>query len=188
MKRLLLTIIPMLIAPFANASVQQKQNEPQHQMHRMSMMQNCPMMLEGTDVTVVDTPAGIAITFTTKPENVAELQRRVQNMSVMHNTPHGSEAPNQAMMEGRIMPGTVTYEATQNGARLTLTPRDPAKLDEFRAQVRAHVEHMKKGNCSMMRDMMQGMMQGMKRQAAEPKPEQREEETDHNSHHPAGKP
>jgi hypothetical protein len=105
----------------------------------------------------------------------------------MHNAPHGSEAPNEAMMQGRIMPGTVTYEAIQNGARLTLTPKDPAKVGEFRAQVQAHIERMKKGNCSMMRDMMQGMMQGMRRQA-EPKPEQQKEDTDHNSHHPTGKP
>ena len=187
MKRLILIVIPILIAASANASVQQKQNEP-HQMHDMAMMQNCPMMLDSTDVAVVDTPAGIAVTITTtKPENVAELQRRVQQMSVMHNTLHESKAPNEAMMQGRMMPGNITYEAIPNGARLTLAPKDPANISEFRAQVRAHVERMKEGNCSMMRDMMQGMMQGMKRQA-EPKPEQRNEDNDHNSHHPAGKP
>jgi len=188
MKRLLLTVVPMLIAAFANAGVQEKQNEAQHQMHDMSMMQNCPMMLPGTDMAVVDTPAGIAVAITTmKPENVTELQRRVQQMSVMHNTPHGSSAPNEAVMQGRIMPGTITYEPIRNGARVTLTPRDPAKLDGFRAQVRAHVERMKEGNCSMMRDMMQGMMQGMKGQV-EPKPEQQKQDNDHNSHHPSGKP
>ena len=177
----------MLIAGFANGNVQHKQNEPQHQMHDMSMMQNCPTMLAGTDVSVVDTPAGIAITFTTKPENVAELQRRVQRMGVMHNTPHRSPAPNETMMQGQIIPGTVTYEAIENGARLTLTPKDPAKVDEFRAQVRAHVERMQKGNCSTMRDLMNRMMWGMKRQA-EPAPEQQKEDADHNSHHPVGKP
>jgi hypothetical protein len=141
MKRLLLTIVPMLFAAFANASVQQKEAGPQRQMHEMSMMQNCPMMVDGTKVAAVDTPAGIAITITTtKPENVAELRRRVQHMSVMHNTPSHIEAQNEAMMQSRMMPGNVTYESIENGARLTLTPKDPAKIAEFRAQIRAHVE------------------------------------------------
>jgi hypothetical protein len=65
------------------------------------------------------------------------------------------------MMQGQMMPGTVTYAAIDNGARLTLTPRDPAKLAEFRKEVRAHVERMQNGDCSMMHDMMQGMMGGM---------------------------
>jgi hypothetical protein len=33
---------------------------------------------------------------------------------------------------------------TQGGISLTLTPKDPAKLDEFRAQVRERVERFKK--------------------------------------------
>src|SRR5262249_1697744 len=94
-------------------------------------------------------------------------------MSVMHNIPSQSEAPKEALMQGRTMPGSVKYEAIEAGARLTLTPKDPANLDEFRAQVRAHVERMKIGNCSMTRDMIQGMMHGMKTQA-ERKPEQKE--------------
>ena len=44
-----------------------------------------------------------------------------------------------------------------NGARLTFKPKDPSKLAEFRTQVRARVEHMKKDNCSMMEEMMHGM-------------------------------
>jgi len=175
----------MLIAADANASVQHRETGPLHHMHEMSM-QNCPMMVDGTEVAAFDTPTGIAITITTKPENVAELRRRVQQMSVMHNTPSQPEASNEAIMQARMMPGNVKYESIEDGARLTLTPKDPAKIDEFRAQIRAHVERMKKGNCSMMGDTMQGMMQGMKTQP-QGKAEQKED-TDHSSHHPADKP
>src|ERR1051325_876773 len=100
MKRLLLTIAATLIAAFANANVQQKETGPQRHMHDISMP-NCPMMVDATEIAAVDTPAGIAITIATKPENVAELRRRVQQMSVMHNTPSRTEAPNEAMMPGR---------------------------------------------------------------------------------------
>ena len=60
-----------------------------------------------------------------------------------------------------VMPGPMSmqeeYSAIPNGARLTLTAKDPAKLKEFRAAVRTRVEAMKKGDCSMMHEMMQGM-------------------------------
>jgi hypothetical protein len=124
----------------------------------MSMM-NCPMKLEGTSAKVEDTATGVTVTITTKSENVAELQKRVQQMASMHGA--SADRPSPAMMQGQMMPGTVTYAAIDNGARLTLTPRDPAKLAEFRKEVRAHVERMQNGDCSMMHDMMQGMMGGM---------------------------
>ena len=135
-------------------------------MQGMPMMMNCPMTLQGTSVSVVDTPTGVAISLTTKAENVAELRRRVQQMATMHSGQHSSEA----MKHGQMMPGTIKYEEIENGARLTLTPREPAKLDEFRKQVRAHVEKMQKGDCSMMQDMMQGMMGGMGKPGASPQP------------------
>ena len=122
------------------------------------MMMSCPTNLEGTSAAIADTATGVTVTFTTKPENVAELRKRAEQMAAMH-TPAG--AGSNAMMQGRMMPGSVKYEAVDKGARLTLTPKDPSKLAEFRKQVRDHVERMTKGDCSMMQDMMQGMMQGM---------------------------
>jgi hypothetical protein len=88
-----------------------------------------------------------------------------------------------------VKAGTVTYEATMEGAKLTLTPRDPAKLAEFRTQVRAHVEKMQKGECSMMQDMMQGMMKGMMGGMGKPetKTEPKKDEVDHSTHHPEEK-
>jgi hypothetical protein len=76
----------------------------------------------------------VVLTFTNKPDKVAALQRRVERMARMH-------------ADG------AKYEAIENGARLTLTPKDPAKLAQFRDRVRAHVEGMKKGECPMMHGM-----------------------------------
>ena len=102
---------------------------------------------------------------------------------------HSGQASSPAMMQGQMMPGTVKYEAIENGAKLTLTPKDPAKLAEFRAQVRAHVEKMQKGECSMMQDMMQGMMKGMMggMKKTETRPEPKKDDVDHSSHHPEEK-
>src|SRR5205814_677848 len=95
--------------------------------------------------------------LTTKPANLAELRRRVEQMAAMHSGERSSEA----MAHGQMMPATVKYEAIESGARLTLTPKDPAILAKFRTDVRTHVEKMKNGECSMMQDMMQGMMKSM---------------------------
>ena len=83
------------------------------------------------------------------------------------------------MKHGQMMPGTIKHEPIENGARVTLTPKDPAKLADFRSQVRTHVERMQKGECSMI----QGMMQPR----PEAKPEPKTDEVDHSTHHPEGK-
>jgi hypothetical protein len=167
----------------------QTQPKPAPSMPGMAMM-NCPMSLQGTAVAVADTPTGVTLSFTTKPENVVELRRRIEQMAAMHSGGN----PSAAMMQGQIMPGTVKYEAIENGARLTLTPKDATKLAEFRKQVRAHVEQMQKGQCSMMQDMMQGMMKGMgtgsqKTEAtpAPKTPEPKKDDVDHSAHHPEEK-
>ena len=99
------------------------------------------------------------------------------------------ETPNMSMMQmqGDMMPFSIQYEEVPNGVRLTLTPKDPAKLEEFRAKVRQHAEQMKKGECSMMQEMMQGMMQWMKNSEPTPKPEPKLDEADHSAHHPTAK-
>jgi TusA-related sulfurtransferase len=163
-KKVLVLSILIPVALFA-AGQQSQQTQPNRGMS--SMMMSCPMSLQGTSVAVANTPTGLALSITTdKPENVAEVRRRAEQMAAMHSTDH----PSQAMMQGQMMPGTVKYEAIDKGARLTLTPKDPSRLEEFRKQVRAHVEQMQKGECTMMMDMMQGMMHGMMGGAQTPKP------------------
>jgi hypothetical protein len=48
----------------------------------------------------------------------------------------------------------VKYEATENGARLTFTPKDPAMLSELQTRIREMAERMGKADGSMMRGMM----------------------------------
>jgi len=145
-------------------------------MKQGQMMQDCPMNVRGAEVAVADTPDGIALTFTTKTGNVEELRRSVERMATMHGAPTDKASA----MPGGMMAGIAKYEAVPEGARITLTPKDPAKLSEFRKQVRSHVERMTKPEgCSMMQDMMKGMMN--KTQKAEP-------EADHSAHHPGEKP
>ena len=68
-----------------------------------------------------------------------------------------------------MIPGTVKYEATPNGAQLTFTPSDPARLDAFQKQVREFAERMNKGGTGMT--MMQKMMEGMKNPESKSKEE-----------------
>ena len=117
-----------------------------------SNMQDCPMMLSGVDFAVAETANGIAVTFTTNSANVAELRRRVEWLANMQALME-RESP----MKERLLPGVVKYEVLANGARLTLTPKDTSKLQEFRTQVRSRVDEMAKGNCPMMDNMMRAM-------------------------------
>ncbi len=177
MNRLVMFLVLMFIGAFAAAGVQQKEM-PKTDMQMM--MKDCPMALPGTSLATSDTAAGIAINFTTEADNVPELRRRVEQMAAMHS----GKPSNEGMMKGGMLPGTAVYEPIPNGARLTLTPKDPEMLSEFRNQVRAHVEQMKKGGCSGMQQMM-GNMGAAK---PEPKAEPKKDETDHSAHHPEGKP
>jgi len=164
------------VAAFAAAGAQDKQSQPpQGAMPTMQMMQDCPMNVQGTEIAVADTSDGIALSFTTSSGSVDELRLRVERMAKMHTSPTGTATA----MPGMMMPGTAKYEAIAKGARLTLTPKNPAQLDEFRKQVRNHVERMgKEGGCSAMQTMMQTMMQGMMGGAGKPaqaKPEPKPE-------------
>ena len=153
----------------------------------MSAMQNCPMAIPGVSVSVDDSADGITIKFSTTSGDVAELQRRVESIAKMH-----SDSQNGAMMPGnmkagKMIPFTLKLEATSDGARLLLTPKDPAQLLEFRTQIRTHVEHMQKGECSMMQDMMKGMpdnmMRTMKHSETAPADSVEPAGTDHSTHH-----
>ena len=162
MKRIALGLI-LISALAATAALAQNNNMSGAGMSQMQMMQACPMKVDGTTVAVSDTADGVALTFSAKPPNVADLQQRVERMASMHaamgNMPMGSQ---------HMIAGTVKYEALPTEARLTLKPNDASKLKEFREQVRSHAEQMKKGDCSMMQDMMMhGMMQGMPHGAME---------------------
>ncbi|HSP76887.1 MAG TPA: hypothetical protein VLQ93_00045 [Myxococcaceae bacterium] len=156
-------------APAAEATATRPQG-----MEQQMDAQVCPMRVPETQVSVSDTPSGVALTFTTQDEaSVEELRQRLRRMAEMHNLHHGPAAEGVggggmggrgmrggqggAGMRGgmRMIPSTATVEETEGGARLVLTPADPAQLEELRAQVRQHAERMRQGGCPMM--MMMGM-------------------------------
>jgi hypothetical protein len=141
----------------------------------MGMMQSCAMSVKGAEVAAVNTKDGISLTVTSKSGDVADLRRRVDSMAKMHTA-----ASNEAMMKEHMIPFAVKYAEVPGGARVTLTPTDPARLEEFRPKVREHAERMKTGDCSMMQNMMKGMMTPETKGA--PKPD----DADHSAHHPEG--
>jgi hypothetical protein len=179
MRNTLLAILAALSLMTSGMAATETQQAAPRNHTDTSMMQSCPMKVPGTDLSITDAENGIALTLTTKSGEVAELRRRVENMAKMHS------ASSNTAMHGNMMPFSIKYEEVAYGARLTLTPKNPAGLDAFRATVRRHAEQMKKGNCTMMQGMMRGMMDN-----PEPKtslePKAKPEDEDHSAHHPPG--
>lgn len=127
-----------------------------------AMMAMCPMAVPGTTVAATDEANGSAITFTTA-EQVPELQRRVHAMVAMHDQRHGDGGMkhegmmgggmmgNGKGMNGMMMPASHAAVADlETGARVVVTPKDPADLQKLQAAVRMHAEHMQKQGCGMM--------------------------------------
>lgn len=145
------------------------------------MMQTCPMMVEGVTMQATDTESGVAMVFTTSEGDVEDLRRRVRAMAEMYNTQHarggfqwhrmggqgmgmgrgGGAGPGHGMHGGAgggmgPMPAAVAaVNDVEGGARLVLTPRDPAHLEPLRARVRMHVERMRANECPMLMPQQQ---------------------------------
>ncbi len=135
----------------------------------------CPMAVPGAHVSAADVSTGEALTFsTTSPDQVADLRSRVHAMADMHNRHHasGDMSGMQGGMHGGMMgtgtdsgggmghmpmppPSTASVEDTDTGARLVVTPKDPAQLAQLQSAVRGHADMMQQGHCGMM-----GGMQG----------------------------
>jgi hypothetical protein len=144
-------------------------------MDMMGMGDQCPMFVAGTTVQAKDTSDGMAMTFTTTG-NVAELRRRIHVMADhmnahssgagggmgMHGMGMGADAGmgmggsmmGGGMMGGGTMPAMhAQVEDVDHGARLKMTPADPAKLNEMRQHMKEHVQMMNQSHgCSMMAD------------------------------------
>ncbi len=123
--------------------------------------QACPMLVEGVVVGTSDTPDGIALDFTTASGDVEDLRARVEHMAKMYemHAGHGSmmwqhkghmRAEGDQPGMGSSMPAaSAKSEPIDDGARLVLTPLDPAKLEALREQVRDHQKHMSANECWM---------------------------------------
>ena len=149
-------------APPATAAPSQAQQSPEA-MGAMSM-QSCPMAIPGTQVSAAETSNGESVTFTTSPDHAADLRERVHAMADMHNHHHqgdGMEGMHGDMQHGDMMasgehmammppPSRAVVEDVEGGARIVVTPNDPADLERLRSTVRMHAEHMQKsGTCQM---------------------------------------
>jgi hypothetical protein len=123
----------------------------------------CPAEVPGTQVSATDVDGGEAVTFKTSPEQAAELRKRVHAMADMHNSHHqgggmGHGGMPEGMHGGAMGPGSMgggsdqmammpppsraAVEEAPGGARIVVTPNDPADLDRLRSAVRMHAEHM----------------------------------------------
>ena len=136
----------------------------------MGNMEMCPMGVPGTQIAVADVDGGIGVTFTTSGD-VADLRARVHPMAEMHaSRVSGEHAGMMSGMHMQMVPSRAVAEDIDGGARVVLTPNDPAQLDALRAQANQHADMMRRGECPMMKSM------------GEPPPNG----DDHASHHGGG--
>lgn len=161
--------------PHGNAEAQ-----PQPQPLQPSQM--CPTELPGVSVTAQDMQDGSALVFTASAGNVDQLRGRVQNLASMMNNQRanqkpeaapGQPAPAPGQQQGATNPGEpvathARVENTERGARLILTPADPAQLSRVRAFAQQQASRMSSGDCSFVTRMYQGTSEYLEQQNQPP--------------------
>lgn len=129
--------------------------------HAGNMMAMCPMSVPGTQVSAADAGDGETLTFTTTPDQAAELRSRVHAMAQMHNQHHaaggmmggamGGTMGSGKPMEGAMMPPSHAAAVDlESGASIKLTPNDPADLQKLQSAARLHAQRMQQNGCGMM--------------------------------------
>lgn len=143
--------VTLLVALLASTACAQKQVSGAAQASASMPAHSCPVMVEGTQVSAVDTQGGAGILFTTTGD-VADLRQRVQRMAAMHEQmDHSSMDHRQMGHDDMMMPeADVEVRSVEGGALLQLTPRDPMQLANLRQHVRTHATQMANGSCPMM--------------------------------------
>jgi len=134
----------------------------------------CPMGVPGTAVATSNVPGGVALAFTTPKGDIMELRAHVRGMADMHNAsgttmmaslrgPNNASAPNASdkvadtacggmgMSGGTMMPpASASVVDIDGGARLILTPKDPAQLVALRQHASICASRMQHGQCGIM--------------------------------------
>ena len=158
--------------PPATAAQQHRHSGDMSRQHG-DKMANCPMQVTGTQVSSAEAMNGQTITFTTSPDQVGELRRRVHAMASTHNEKHaslygpmGAGMKDGGAMSGGVMgrdkamdkipPSQATVSEVEQGASVTVTATDPNDLQKLRTAVQMHVQHMQKHECAMMGHGHQG--------------------------------
>lgn len=132
------------------------------------MRASCPMVVADTNVEASDTEDGVALTFTTTSDSVADLRQRVEQMAQMYEQRHGEgrmmwhhmgpgRGMGMGMGHGKGMgPGSgpmpaasVKVENTNDGARMILTPKSPSELEALREHANWHAQRMQGRECWM---------------------------------------
>ena len=134
------------------------------------MREACPERVPGTQTRTEEVKGGIAVSFVTdRADQVAELRRRVERLSQMHEEMrmsggmhgrmHGDERDPTAGrgmdMErmAALRDAKTRVEEIPSGARIVITTESEADVESLREHVRLHVERMKSGECPMHRMM-----------------------------------
>ena len=117
----------------------------------------CPMMKDA-QLAVTDGDHDVTITLTTQGDPTA-LRAHVHEMGAKHDhMAHGMMMGSGGMGMGSggmhehmaMVPSHAAVDDVDHGARIVLTPDDPAQLVALREHVHAHAEMMKSGHCPMM--------------------------------------
>lgn len=123
-------------------------------------------MMKDAQLAATDGEHDMTVTFTTQGDP-AELRAHVHKMGAMHDQmAHGmgsggmggSGEMNMGSGMGEMhhhmamVPSHAAVDDVDHGARIVLTPDDPAQLAALRDQVHAHVDMMKSGKCPMMEE------------------------------------
>ena len=133
----------------------------------------CPLALAGTTSSTEDTVDGVVVAFsTTKPADIPELRRRVDQLAAAHNstdaaatddlsaappqapgptaapeTAPAGEAKAEATATGGKLDSEAAAETGEQGVRLVLRPRDPAQLDSMRDHLRKQADDLVQRVC-----------------------------------------
>lgn len=129
--------------------------KPKHEHRGGPMSMVCPMPVPGTTVAAADIEGGAALTFITTGD-VNELRLRIRRMAELNNEHpprhrDGDLRPNPggepADMHEQMPDTTATAEDLENGAQLTLVPKNPADLTLLRDHLRQHADKINRGDC-----------------------------------------
>ncbi len=123
---------------------------PNTQIHK-----GCPLGVRDAVVAVSDTPQGVELVFTSD-DKVGELRMRVRDAAEMHGTGAKAGAGHEGRHAGggehglqpmQLPPARADVDEVEHGARMRLSPIDPADRSTLRIKVREHAAKMPAAAC-----------------------------------------
>ena len=131
---------------------------------------NCPVRVPATTVTVMNTKDGVAMYFTTLGSYVTEVRRRTAALAQAVEPAadrRGVEVSSREIVGlAGMVPLRVSSEDISDGSRLVLVPVDPDDVDSLRSYARAQGERMRLGGCAP--DFLKGRPKAASQQVPSP--------------------